>query len=176
METLLRHPVVLYLLVAITSIAAALILFEAGGSLAEVTSEGNEVIGFGFRAGGALAGFIIILMLSVRVLQKFNDFGRGEDVGSKMSMKFHLEGAPEAFARNSPYVGKIDLFDEDSGEKKTIEVTDFRWENRALTFDLPEIKKSHLLAIKVTDENGRSWLCDHFYARVRTQTLEQKSS
>jgi len=171
MKEFLRNPVILYLLVALTSIIAALILFAAGGSIAEVTGDDNNFVGFGFQAGGALAGFIIILMLSVRVLKQLKEFDEPEPI-SEMSMKFHLKGNPLQFKKNHDYSGKIYLFNEDTGIKDTVNVPEFRWENQALTADIPSIQKNHLIAIKVKNPENQSWECDYFYARARTKTLD----
>lgn len=155
------YPVLAYLLIATVSSVCALILFAAGGSLAEVTSEHNEVLGFGFRAGGALGGFAIIFALSVRVLGKLQECGaRG------MSMRFYLEGNPEPFKRDNMYSGKVVLFNEDTGKRKVFEISEFRWENGRLTFDLPGVQKSHLMSITVQDSQSRLGVGCHFSGKM----------
>jgi len=167
----LKHPVLVYLLISIVSTVCALILFAAGGSLAEVTSSDNQFLGFGFRAGGALAGFLIIFMLSVKVMGKLKGFDTEAPVPG-MSMKFHLKGSPEPFHKNESYTGTVSLFDEDTGDKEDLPVAEFRWENRSLTVDIPSVKKTHLVAISVRNSGDKVWECEYFHARARTTSLE----
>lgn len=63
----LEHPVVSYFLMGVSSIIATVIFFLIGGSYAEFSGQENTFAGITFKAGGAIAGFVIILFTSLNV-------------------------------------------------------------------------------------------------------------
>ena len=68
-----NHPVIVYVVISFVSLGCAVALFLLGGSLAEITGNNNSLLGFTFKAGGAIAGFILIYAFSHRTILKFNE-------------------------------------------------------------------------------------------------------
>jgi hypothetical protein len=66
----LERPIGSNIVIFGLSLLAAVILFQFGSSAAEVTGQEGTFLGFTFKAGGALAGFIIIYVLSSNRLDK----------------------------------------------------------------------------------------------------------
>ncbi len=105
----------MYLVITSVSLVCAVLLFKAGGSLAEVTGEEGTVLGFGFKAGGAIAGFIIIFALS------FKDF---EKLVAKLPQatinRVYVKRAPKNDASsNGKFECKLWLYDTETGKKDT---------------------------------------------------------
>lgn len=63
-----QNPIYIYLTIAGFSALSALVFYHLGGGLAEVT--GKAEFGFGFKAAGALAGFIIVFWMSLKVIER----------------------------------------------------------------------------------------------------------
>ncbi len=61
-----KSPIFIYLVLVCVSTISALILFQFGDSMAEVTGHPDKA--FSFQAGGAIAGFLIVFWLSTRVI------------------------------------------------------------------------------------------------------------
>ncbi len=78
-------PVFIYFILASVSALSALVFFHLGGSLAEFA--GQSAHGFSFSAGGALAGFLIVIWVSVRVIERL--------YGIKSLSSEELEGQEE---------------------------------------------------------------------------------
>jgi len=67
-KDLFTTPVFIYLVLSGVSAVSAIVFFHLGGSLAELT--GQTDYGFSFRAGGALAGFLLVIWVSVQVIER----------------------------------------------------------------------------------------------------------
>ena len=63
-----KTPIFIYMVLAGVSAVSSLVFFHLGGSLAEMT--GNTKYGFSFKAGGALAGFLIVIWVSVQIMER----------------------------------------------------------------------------------------------------------
>ena len=90
MEKVLRvleHHVVQYLIIFVLAVAAAVLFFEIGGSFAHVTGQqDNPTLKLTFEAGGGLAGFILVLLLSVWVIGKLRNLDQRERTFRAQSM------------------------------------------------------------------------------------------
>lgn len=76
---LINHPVIAYIIISFVSLGGAFLFFKGAGSFAEVIGPENKMLGFSFRAGGAIAGFIIIFILSKRALLAFDKNLKGRN-------------------------------------------------------------------------------------------------
>ncbi len=74
-----NNPVLIYIVISLSSLVCAVIFFWIGGSVAEVVDKNSELLGISFKAGGALAGFIIIFLLSKNAIIKFDETLHKED-------------------------------------------------------------------------------------------------
>jgi hypothetical protein len=158
-----KRIISLYLITAGFSAISALIFFNIGGSLAEVT--GNADFGFGFKAGGAIAGFLIVFWTSIKAIEKF--YGLGDVNENNSKMKIYIVGTPENFDRqDNSYQCKYYLFNEETGEKREYNAN-FRWENGYLTIDLDQIKTDDLIAVRVANSEDKIWECDYFHSRAQ---------
>lgn len=158
---MLDHPLVRLLVLAMLSLTAAILLFLLGDSFAEVT-QATPGVGFSFKAGGALAGFLIIF----RVLQK--QLARSVPV-----TKLHLEGAP-SFDRRGTYRCAYEIFNDENGERRHVTVKP-RWEAGFLTIDVRDVGHNDLIAIEVMAEgDGSVWTCDFFPPRARVHELKSE--
>lgn len=68
----INRSVIAYLIISVVSLGAAFLFFKGAGSFAEVIGPENKALGFSFRAGGAIAGFIIIFILSQKAVLNFD--------------------------------------------------------------------------------------------------------
>jgi hypothetical protein len=82
-----NHPVIVYVVISLVSLGCAVALFLLGGSLAEITGNNNSLLGFTFKAGGAIAGFILIYAFSHRTILKFNEKLQGTADDYKMELQ-----------------------------------------------------------------------------------------
>lgn len=160
-----EHPVVTYLVIGLFSTCAAVILFKAGGSLAEITGQENTLLGVSFKAGGALAGFILIFLMSVKAIERL---GKIDKVVKerRINMKLYLIGKPESFAhQDTTYVCKYSLFNEETGEKREFPAIHL-WEAGYLTLHITEVGTDDWIAVRIENTQGKVWECDYFHSRA----------
>lgn len=69
-QEFLESPIGTYLVMGTFSLLAAGIMFLVGGSLAEVSGQEGQLLGFTFKAGGSFGGFIIVLWLSFYLMDR----------------------------------------------------------------------------------------------------------
>lgn len=160
---LLNHPVISYIIISVISLACAIALFQLGGSLAEITGNEKNAIGFGFKAGGAIAGFILIFILSQKAINNFQEINRRNN--PTINVKIYLQSKPNNFERNgSAYTVEYIIFNEDSGEKKTVSAG-YTWEAGYLTVLAKDLGDRDYLTIRVTNDKNNSWESDSFHSR-----------
>jgi hypothetical protein len=160
---ILQSPISIYLIIAGFSAVSALIFFQLGGGLADIT--GNSDLGFGFKAGGALAGFILVFWMSVRVIERLYGIERLLPPGH-INMKVYLYGAPENFDRNdTSYTCRYSIFNEETGEKRD-HAASYRWENGYFTIDIPQVGPADWIAIRIENSEKMVWECDFFHSRA----------
>ena len=156
----LRYPVVNILIIGLFSTCVAVILFKAGGSLAEVTGQENTILGISFKAGGALGGFILIFWILLRGIERF------QKTVTKVNLKLHLIGKPENFDRqDTTYVCKYWLFNEQTGERQEFSAK-HRWEAGYLTLDVRDVGADDFIAVRIENAQKKVWECDFFHARA----------
>ncbi len=166
----LKSPLITYTIVSIISSFIAYFMFDLGGSAAEVTGNSENLLGIGFKASGLLGGFIIIFVLSQRMILKFSNLD--VDIVDAVNYKIHVTAIPEEFNKALDYICSYSLFDEVNGEIINNECEQ-RWEAGYLTIDIPNVKNDCLISIKVFNElSGQTWECDYFHPRAPRRELE----
>ncbi|MEN8251442.1 MAG: hypothetical protein ABFS32_21130 [Bacteroidota bacterium] len=91
-KELTKTPVFIYIVLSGVSVISALIFFHLGGSLAEMT--GKTEYGFSFKAGGALAGFLIVMWVSIKqYFEKMigDHLGAMDDVLNKFMGEWYMK-------------------------------------------------------------------------------------
>ena len=124
----LEMPVIKYLLIGLFSLVCSILLFMVGGSIAEVTGDTNTLTGFGYKLGGAMAGFFVIFWQVSRRVEK------GEKLQlKKLITKIHLLNAPRQSSQNGQkYECTIALKDMVTGKARE-DKTAYGWENGVMT-------------------------------------------
>lgn len=159
----LEHPTIMYLLIGVVSIFASVILFKVGGSLAEITGQENTIVGFGFKAGGAVGGFLLIFWTSPKVIAMLNNREK------RISMKLYLIGKPKSFDRSDKtYTCKFWIFNEETGDRKESPSFKPRWEAGFLTIDIKDVGADDMIAAQVKNAQKDVWECDYFLTRAHT--------
>lgn len=159
---LLKHPIVVYAVISATSLAVAVGLFLLGGSIAEVTGQQDTLLGISFKAGGALAGFIIVFYLSYKVI-----VGLYENMGAtstKINIKVYLQTNSQHFARQDTYSATYTIFNEETGETSEHKAQVF-WDAGYLTIHAMEIGEKDYLTIKIKNAAQKIWESDSFHSR-----------
>jgi hypothetical protein len=117
-ETLIK-----YLVISIVSLAVAVALFYVGGSFAEVIGSDDRILQLSFKAGGALAGFIIIFMLSLRVIVILDKKHRAFSIS-----RIFLNGAPrKPMGNDDKCLCKLRLLNSQTGVDREVELK-YGWE------------------------------------------------
>ena len=159
----LNHPIVYYLIISFISFLCAAALFKLGGSLAEVTGNEKNLIGLSFKAGGAIAGFVIIFWLSQIVIIKLYDIFQNSN--TTINVKVYLICKPNSFERNdNSYEAEYIVFNEDTGESIKFTVKPF-WEAGYLTVLTKDVGDKDYLTIKIKNSKSKIWESDSFHSR-----------
>jgi hypothetical protein len=154
----LERPIVSYIILSVFSLAAAVIFFQIGGSLAEVTGQENTILGFSFKAGGAIAGFVIILVLSLRGVEKLREITPEE----KRLLREYILRLPD------PPEGPTDsnvrctyrLYDQNAGGWGDWKPIDYVREGRGFRIYVEEMQPNHIISVKIEDSQNNLWSCD----------------
>ena len=163
----LREPIVKYLVIAVFSICAAVILFQIGGSLAEVTGQQDTLLGVSFKAGGAVAGFILIFLISMKAIERLQ-----VEEERRINVKLHLVGKPERFDRqDTTYVCKYWLFNEETGERQELS-SRHRWEAGYLTLDVREVGPDDMIKVRIENAQQKVWESQFFHPRAPKTEVE----
>lgn len=158
----LESPVIAYLIIGSFSLLAAGLMFLIGGSLAEVSGQEGSFLGFGFRAGGAFGGFVIVFWISLTILERL----RRADGGNQASgLKLPLKAQPSKFDRAGSYRCKYWLYDTQTGDNREFPAT-YTWEAGFLTIYIRDVGENDMIKVRVED-GQKSWESEHFDARTR---------
>ena len=159
----LERPIVSYIIMGIFSVAASVICFQIGGSIAEVYDQEGTLIGVGFKAGGALAGFVIIFLLSVRVIDKLKQIT--PDVVTRLLREYILRTGADSFnPTDEAIVCRYMLFDtEGEGWGEWNEISYVRAAG-GLKIYVREMKPHNIIRVELEDAQGCVWVSDDDYA------------
>jgi hypothetical protein len=158
----LDHPVVVYLIISLASLGVAVICFKLGGSLAEVSGNQDSILGVGFKASGALGGFFLVFLLSQRAIGSFRrDTSILTKEASTLRVKVYLRGKPHNFNPAINYKCEAVLFNEETGERRTLQVTP-RWEAGFLTLDFHGVLPVDYVGAIISDDRNQRWQLQDF--------------
>jgi hypothetical protein len=152
------EPITKFGVVFTASVAAAVLFYLLGGSLASVSGDSGTFLGFGFKATGAIAGFVIIYTISYRSLKKMEP---RPDLKPLNILRLRVRGQP-AFSRDDIYRVRCTIIPE-SGEKYEVE-RDPDWEPPSyLTFDLGQIRPDDRIQATIENARGLTWQITRFF-------------
>lgn len=155
----LRHLLIL----AAASILVAAACFYLGGIIAEAASAG-PIMGVTFKAGGALAGFVIAFVLLFYAYQQIG--------ATSLMIKVTVSLESDQFTRKgNTYTATATILKLASGSLAVHDVTAI-WEPGGLTVHLRDIEQDDLVMISVMDGNGGRWESDYFSPVCPSQTLK----
>lgn len=155
------RPVVDYLVIIFCSLLVALICFLLGDSLAKVSGNDANFLGFTFEAGGALAGFLIVFALSRRVLERL----RREATAARDLLAIPVSVYVETQSRFDPpatkYKCEAKLYNVNTGETRTLPMQP-GLENGALRFDLRDVLLAEFVSAIISDDRNQQWYLEDF--------------
>jgi hypothetical protein len=131
-------------------------LFLVGGSLAEVFDEEGTLLGFGFKASGAVAGFLIIFWSSPRMIERL------QPTTDPVTVTLYLTGEPVHFSpQHNSYKCEGRVYNRRTGVERKFSVSP-RWEVVFLTVDFRDIRADDLISVRVEDLKHNTWEFDYF--------------
>ncbi|MCU0359744.1 MAG: hypothetical protein MUF75_03340 [Bacteroidia bacterium] len=131
--------------------------------MAEVTGNEKSLLGLSFKAGGAIAGFVIIFWLSQIVVLRF--YLNYQQTHSTIHIKVYLTAKSNTFERNdNSYTAEYTIFNEDTGESKSCLTKPF-WEAGYLTIMARDVGDKDYITIKISNSRSKSWESDSFHSR-----------
>ena len=157
---LLESPIVSYIIMGIFSSVAALIFFLIGGGVATVAGQEGTLIGVGFEAGGALAGFVIIFLLSFRVITKLRDMTPEE----QRSLRDYILRVREDTFTPRSLICRYRLFDAETGDWGQWKEISYTREGGAPKIHVAEMEQRHIIRIRLEDaRNNMIWESEDDY-------------
>jgi hypothetical protein len=155
-NALLDHPVTKFLVIGCFSVASAHLFWKLGGGLAKAVGK-QEQFGVQFEVGGALAGFIIVFLVSVHVIKSLQPAARSEPRKVKVFL------IPRAlFEQHDGYSCMIHIYDDESGDERTVKAVPHR-ENGHLTIDLHDLGDNERFLIEMSGSNGTKWRSEYHH-------------
>lgn len=163
------HPMFKFILIATFSVASAHFFWMLGGSAAKIVAEDNKSLGLGIELGGAIAGFVAVFWISLKVAERLH----GLTSPGAPSRKLKIFLVPrELFARDDQYVCDVSIYNEDTGDERTQSGMPRR-ENGHLTIDLRDLSEGERFQIQLRNsENGR-WISE--YCHPSAPSAEMKA-
>ena len=150
----LERPIVSYSIMGIFSLAAAVIFFQIGGSFAEVAGEEGTFLGLSIKAGGAIAGFVIIFFLSLKGIEKLNDMPEKQRLLSEYILRVP---APPEGPTDSTLVCRYRLYDRESGDWGEWRKIGYVRAGHGLTISVRDIKPQHSISVRLEDAQSNLW-------------------
>jgi hypothetical protein len=154
----------MYVLVFLISFLFSVLFFNIGGSLAEVTNSSGTFLGFGFKAGGAIAGFVIIVAVSIKVIDHFAT----AVPATPFDIRLKVKGANLPFKQLDTYVADASISREG---KDNIFPVQPRWDYGYLAIDLTQVLPDDKIAvvIKNREDDARQWQVSQFLLKEPLQ-------
>jgi len=153
----IERPIITYVIIFFLSIVAALLFFLIGGSVAEISGQADTFLGLSIKAGGAIAGFVIIFLLSLRVIERLNKI-TPKDEASRLLREFILLIDPHPTGSSiSSLTCTYCLYDTDTGDwgswKPVATVND----PIGLKIYIKEMGPNNVLRVKLRDNQNHEW-------------------
>lgn len=161
MPKLIEQPLIQICVLAGISTAITGLLFLVTGSFAEVASGGSEALGFTFKAGGGVAGFLIIFEFLRRLLTKLmgmqHKSGKSEGIVKELSIHNGPKG-PDVV--KTAYKCCLELYDKDTGLTRHIYPKFSAQSNMSAVHLAPgQVHSSETARVCIKQkENGPWWL------------------
>jgi hypothetical protein len=153
----LERPIISFFVMGIFSSVAAVIFFRIGGSVAKVTAEDNALVQATFEAGGALAGFIIIFILSYRGYKEIRSL---DPAPQRRLREYVLRTKDRAFEPQDPaLVCKYKLYDREQGgwDPEWKAVGFVQGGEGSLKIYVGEMSERYTIRIMIQDSQQRIW-------------------
>jgi hypothetical protein len=161
----LDHPVVRYLVIGVFSVVASIVLFLVGGSLAEISDNNQTLLGFSFKASGAIGGFFITFWMSLRAIPRL------QPQLEPVTMTLYLTGDPQSFSpQDRSYRCEGRVFNRRTGEQRDFELRP-RWEAGYLTIDFRGVRPDDLISAQIENDRHSIWEFDYFYPLQQPKTM-----
>lgn len=154
------HPLIAYLIIFLVSLISAVLLFQIDGK-SSATADGIIDEAIKFRLGGAIAGFVIIFLLSYKVILRFYEEKRKE--AATINVRVYLQSTTAVFNKALSYDAEYIIFDSDSGDSETFTTKTF-WEAGFLTVFIKGVGEKDYLTVKIKD-NANVWQTETFHSR-----------
>jgi len=140
------------------SVAVAIVFFQLGGSVAEVTNQTNGFLGVTFKAGGGLAGFIITLLILNRIVNQIRDKER-------QLLREYLLRFPTPPTGPGPLNCSYRLYDTLSGDWSAWKPINYLREGGALKILVREMEPRHVIGVQLANGTTEAWqsIGDHAY-------------
>lgn len=154
----LERPIVSYIVLGMFSVAAALIFFQVGGSVAEVYGQEGTLIEAGFKAGGALGGFVIILLISLRIINSLRAVMPEE---RRLLKEYILRVREDPL--DPPGEGltcSYRLFDQEAGKWGEWQDIDYVKQGGGLRIYVAEMNQRHIIGVRLKSERNVVWVSE----------------
>ena len=154
---ILERPIISFFVMGVFSTVAAVIFFQIGGSVAKVTAEDNALLQATIEAGGALAGFVIIFLLSYRGYKAIREL---DPSPQHRLREYVLRTRDRSFNPQDPaLVCNYKLYDREQGgwdpEWKT--VGHVQGGEGSLRIYVGEMTERYTIRIRIQDSQQHTW-------------------
>ncbi len=170
------HPIVEYLIIGGFSLIVALLTFWLGESVAEIANQKENTLGF--KAGGALAGFLIVFLLSPGILRRLkSDQPKKLPITIRVPVNDNLPiiDHPSMFAETEDYRCEYWLYDTDSGVSRHESNAHDTWENGHLTIWVRDVTENDLVRVRV-QRGDETWESGDFPWNTRETSVRAADS
>ena len=150
----------LVLILAGASLIVAAACFYLGGIIADATSA-TPIVGVSFKAGGALAGFVISMVLMYYMYQNINVDP------NRPIVKVAVVPAVGALPRNVDLTAIVTIINRKTGSKRESSLETI-WEAGLLTVLLRDLEQEDLVKIAITEPKGGRKLNGEYFSPFST--------
>lgn len=152
-----ERPLGSTIVMLVLSTIAAVIFFQIGGSAARVTGQEGTVLGVGFEAGGAVAGFLLIFLFSTRQVEQ----QRRARPAERLLREYELRTPPNAQAlapTDDRVACEYRLYDREDGGWGPWKSIGFVRNGSGLKITVSEMAPQHVIQVRITDGARGRWV------------------
>ncbi len=153
----LEQPMVSFIVMGTFSTVAAVIFFQIGGSVASVTAEDNLLLQASLEAGGALAGFIIVFVVSHRAYSRILEMSPDS---ARRLREYILRVPRNDYNPQDPGLAcRYKLYDRARGDwdEAWTDTAIVRGGEGSLKIYVGEMRERHIVRFLLTDSQGHTW-------------------